>query len=750
MSGSIESLSVEAAGKITTNSSTTREAEQQSQATSYQKEGEIAVVAPNAQSVHIRRLISHAVVSNEPSSPVTASNTSGSLTSGRKLNEVVAQTSTAQVASASSEADHQAEKSQRRSWGEWLSSSISSGWRVTREAVSGAAKLLGAAASLGCHALLRPQETLAAVASVVAAVAKVACTVAPIVGSAVISGVKWCAQNPGTALQAVVGFMASMVAGFVSWVWEGAKKVVSGEMSVGQALLNTFVFCCQMSGLADLCGAVKHGALALAAYGKGDRQALAAHLGQFAVHAGVVALALAMVSSLGVAAPVLMPLLAARAFLGASLKQGIVHGFKAGFRELAEYGSKAGVLAAIRGTTTVTEKQLAKTAVQYLERSAEDIAERTIERMGKAAAQKLEVELPQEMVRINKIAMEAVGAEASPEALATKINELAFDRIVALRGDGIALSMGKTLSDDVIEQGAQVLTTKRIKQLGEEIGEANTKSLLKELGLSEHVDDLTHQMLETITDPQMARKHSLNTVAPSLGLTEKQANKLVGEMDTLIEKGLSDVQIKRALEDKITERLSGVVKKNMEDSFKSTFRRGLKGELNDPDSAQWSANLHQAVKQQADELGKSVDDLSDDFVKAGWEGVENGIERATRGLVREGIEGAFQRFRNARRGIRAAPSANEAGSTKPIGVSSDDAGGSGVKAAGAQGARREGDLGTTMGVEEETARYVQEGPNGGETITTEVTRGDKVVSRRIDVREGRRGGKAPKDGSLAI
>jgi hypothetical protein len=55
-----------------------------------------------------------------------------------------------------------------------------------------------------------------------------------------------------------------------------------------------------------------------------------------------------------------------------------------------------------------------------------------------------------------------------------------------------------------------------------------------------------------------------------------------------------------------------------------------------------------------------------------------------------------------------------------------------------------------MGVEEETARYVQEGPNGGETITTEVTRGDKVVSRRIDVREGRRGGKAPKDGSLAI
>lgn len=547
----------------------------------------------------------------------------------------------AQVA-ASPAAASQTNKATARTWGGWFSSvasSIGSAADVIGHAIIGAAKLTqeaGAAVVGVVTAVIKdPMGAVEGIGNAVSAAGRVICTAVPYIGQAIYSGAAWCIQNPGqalglvgSALYAVGEFAVSLVTGLVSSVCTGVQKLWRGEMSLGEALLNTFVFCCELSGLADLWGAVKHGALAFAAYAKGDRQAALQHLGQCAMHGAFVAIALATVGTGGLAAPVLVPLMAARALAGVALKQGIKQGIKACVRECVEFGAK-------------------------------EIGEAAIKNMGEAAGKKLATELPQEMAKITVMAEKTLGASASPQALAAKVHELALERVIQLQGESIALTMGKTLSGDLATKGTEVLTRQHVTALGEEIGHAQTKALLRELGLVKHVDDLTHDMLVSINgmSHKQARQHFIET----MGVSTKQADEMAREVQKLLRSGKSDDAIKQVLEDRISKGVSEFVEGKMESSFKTTFRKGLQGELKDPDNIEWSSKLRQGIEKRADDLakdpkanphGKSArelgDDITDDLVDGGWEGVQKGIRRATRELVREGIECAFKRFRSPR------------------------------------------------------------------------------------------------------
>jgi hypothetical protein len=533
---------------------------------------------------------------------------------------------------------------------------VKSAVEVGCQAVVGALKLGGALLKLGGQLLYQlvsdPKAFAVGAWNAGCSIVKYVASAVSYVASAAYSGAAWCIQNPGEALQAAGSLLYSAgkaIGSFVSSIavgaWNGIKGVLTGEISLGQALLNTFIFCCEMSGLADLWGTVKHGALALAAYGKGDKQAALLHLGQAAMHGAFVAVAIATISTGGLAAPVLVPLMAARALVGVALKQGIKQGLKACAREFLEHGAK-------------------------------EIGEAAIKKMGEPAAKKLAAELPQEMAKITLAAEKAVGAGASPQVLAAKVNELALERVIQLQGEGIATTMGKTMSEELATKGSEVLTRKYVTALGEEVGYTQTKALLRELGLVKHIDDLTHDMLASMgkMNPKQASQHIVDT----LGVSKKEADKMAREVQKLLKSGKSDEAIKQVLEDRMTKEISGFVSGKMESSFKDTFRKGLRGELKDPDNIEWSTKLREGIEKRADDLAKDpktnpgkksakelADDLTDDLVEGGWEGVEKGIKRAVRELVREGIDAAFKRLRARVRG-HLGDSADESISTDPL------------------------------------------------------------------------------------
>jgi hypothetical protein len=553
---------------------------------------------------------------------------------------------------------------------ETTKSAIVGGYKVVCDVMSGA---FTAGVSVAGRIISDPQAAVAKAFSI----GKSALTTLFAAGKSIVTGVAkgvvWCINNPEklvtTALSLVCSAVSagwSLVVGLASQVWNGVKQVLRGEMPIGQALLNCFVFACELSGLADAWGCIKHGTLALAAYGRGDRQAALQHLGQLAMHGTFLGLALAFVSPAGVLAPVLVPLMLTRALIGFALKEGGKQVLKASTREFLECGSKK-------------------------------ISESVLKKMGEPAVERLAQECPEEVVKAAAKAQELVGAGATAEALAAKTQELVLDRAIELQGAKISLTMGRSLSEDVTKAGAeQVLNPAYVKELGEKVGADQTKTFLEQLGLVKHVEDAAFELQSSMKEKSYkeARQYLIDT----MGIAPKEAGKMAREVQGLIRSGKSDAAIKEVLEEHITKYVSENVASKMEGSFKETFRQGLRGELTDPDNAVWSKNLKEAVDIRAKQLGTSADELTDDLVKAGWEGVESGIKRATRQLVREGLERAFKRLRDGlRRPLLS--SANEDGDithnghldTKPANsdLRQDDGSGDGAQQVGEAGSSHE-------------------------------------------------------------
>jgi hypothetical protein len=555
--------------------------------------------------------------SSEPSPAVNVNRSSSSIAADRARQDLQQQMS-------APAAESRPEKPKERTWSGWWSSvtsSVSDGLETAANALVGLNKLrINVGTAIGEFAatvINDPKAALEKTISAAKTVGNFLISAGQFIRKGIVSGVTWCIENPEKILPAVGSFLwsagttiCSIVGGLCSSVWNGLKQILNGEMTIGEALAKTFAFACEMTGLADAWGVVKHGALALVAYGKGDKQAMYQHLGQFALHGTFLVVALVTTGTAGVAAPVLVPLMAMRSLIGAALKQGIKQGIRACAREFLECGAK-------------------------------QIAEGAIKNMGEPAVKKLATEFPQELVKVAAMAEKAVGIRATGQALALKTQELALERVIQLQGENIAKTMGKSMSEDLVKVGAEkVFTTTYVRELGEKVGYEQTKALLQQLGLVNYVDDLTFKLLSPMKEMTYneARTHIVHT----MGVSTKEAGKMV----RLIKSGKSDDAIKQILEERITNDVSKFVADKMENSFKDTFRKGLRGELTDVDNAAWSKNLNEAIEKRAKELGKSVDELTDDLVKAGWGGVENGIKRATRELVREGLERAFKRLRD--------------------------------------------------------------------------------------------------------
>jgi hypothetical protein len=217
---------------------------------------------------------------------------------------------------------------------------------------------------------------------------------------------------------------------------------------------------------------------------------------------------------------------------------------------------------------------------------------------------------PEQAAKIAAEVSAKLGANATAEQIAKEANQVALQKVVALQGEKIARDHGERLAAEYAAKGAAALTEESVQSLGKEVGEKGTKELLQSLKLVDHIDDLAYDMLSKIRD--MKPRDAAKQLADELGVSAREASSMVREMKRALLSGKSDEAIKALL-----------------------------GQLDEP----WSKELGEGVSKRAKELGKSADQFADELVEAGWKGAKEGIEKATRELVEEGIERALKRLR---------------------------------------------------------------------------------------------------------
>ncbi len=367
----------------------------------------------------------------------------------------------------------------------------------------------------------------------------------------------------------------------------------------------------EVSGITDLCLAGKHSVQALAAYGRGDTAAALAHLGQASIHGACAAMSVGAIGAVVVTGG------------GAALALGPV--------------------ALGRATLQQAGKQILQVAAkEFLEVGAKQIGQTAVQRMGAEAVQVVAREMGSTALNeIRDSAIKQLGTGATAEAQQALVEKLALQTLLKREGSGIALQGAETLSKQVEVSGARALAKENVEAVMRDVGETRTADLLSKLKLTDAVDELTLGMLKDVSTKRTST--AAKELAETIGVSQKEATAMVKEMKSALSRGKSDEAMKQILTDGISAEVKKVVEQSSKESFQTTFKRSLTGQVDEP----WAKVLHEGVEREAKRVGKSVDSYADELVESGWKGAREGMEKATHSAVQEGVESAFKAFRKS-------------------------------------------------------------------------------------------------------
>lgn len=391
------------------------------------------------------------------------------------------------------------------------------------------------------------------------------------------------------------------------------NNLKSNLAEIGQGVVGCLKCLGDLTGVTDAALAVYHGSKALAAYGRGDNAAAAQELMTASMHGAFAVMSwgtlAATVATGGVAA-----------------------------------GSMVAVMA---GRVTVKEGAkvvLKKAAKEFLEAGANEIGSQAVKAMSGEALKVVSKEMGASAVKeLEQQALKDLGKGASKEALQATVEKLALQKLIQAEGRVIAEAGGEQLVKEIATHGSKVVAPDVVQGTLRDIAEHRTKDLLKKLKLTDKIDELSYDLLNNVRHGRT--KPVTADIAERFGVSKKEASAMVKDMRKALASSKSDEAMKETLEKGISKHVTGVIEREMEQSFKTHFRRGLTGQL---DTA-WSKELREAVEKEAKRLGKkNVDEYADELVEAGWTGVREGIQKATKGAVREGIERAFKRLRSVK------------------------------------------------------------------------------------------------------
>jgi hypothetical protein len=367
----------------------------------------------------------------------------------------------------------------------------------------------------------------------------------------------------------------------------------------------------EVTGIIDLGKAIKHGTLGLAAFGRHDDAEAASHAGQAAFHGAFAAVSVGAI--------------------GATIATG------------GAAVSAVGAVAAGRATLKEAGKAVLKTASkEFLEKEAKEIGKAVVSDMSTAALGKVTASEGGVVLvkQFEEKAAAQLGASATKESQQKLVEELALKHVLQREAVASATETAQKVAAEVSTKGADVLSKDLVEQTAKEVSTERTAALLKELKLTDSVDKLTYEMLVDIKGAKP--KEAAEKLMSRYGVPKSEADAMVKEMQKALKTSASDPAMKQILEDGITKHVTEVLEREMKDSYKSTFKKAVTGQLDEV----WSKELREATEIQAKRLGKTFDSYADELTEAAWKGAREGIEKATRQAVREGIERAFKRFRD--------------------------------------------------------------------------------------------------------
>ena len=404
------------------------------------------------------------------------------------------------------------------------------------------------------------------------------------------------------------------IIGDLSWSQLGSNFM--GHLKgIGIGLVGGLVCLGEITGIFDLGRAIKHGTLGLEAYGRYADKEAAQHAKEAAVNGTFAALSIGSITA-----------------------------------TVATGGAAASSVAAVaagRATLKEAGKAVLKTASkEFLEKEAKEIGKAVVSDMSTAALGKVTASEGGAVLvkQFEEKAAAQLGASATKESQQKLVEELALKHVLQREAVASATETAQKVAAEVSTKGADVLSKDLVEQTAKEVSTERTAALLKELKLTDSVDKLTYEMLVDIKGAKP--KEAAEKLMSRYGVPKSEADAMVKEMQKALKTSASDPAMKQILEDGITKHVTEVLEREMKDSYKSTFKKAVTGQLDEV----WSKELREATEIQAKRLGKTFDSYADELTEAAWKGAREGIEKATRQAVREGIERAFKRFRD--KGLR--------------------------------------------------------------------------------------------------
>ena len=243
-----------------------------------------------------------------------------------------------------------------------------------------------------------------------------------------------------------------------------------------------------------------------------------------------------------------------------------------------------------------------------------------------------------------KAALKEVAQVASKEFLKGTGKEIG-KKVLAEVGQELEKGMAtaaREAASESIEQlgklGAENISKEALETLSKQPMDTAVQGLLRGAKVDKVVDRLCGELLEGIESKSVK---ALSAELGEKGIKDpKLARAMAKELKAMLESGKSREVMKQALEDGISEPIIKHLEEGMVKAYKDQLRKGLLGEL----GTESSEIVGKALREQAEKLGKNLDDLVDEYVEAGWKGAREGIESGTRKVVREGIEKAFKRL----------------------------------------------------------------------------------------------------------
>ncbi len=442
-----------------------------------------------------------------------------------------------------------------------------------------------------------------------------------------VRGAEALINNPGAALSAVWGGIRAISDSMgVTDIVRGVGRMFTGDFAGGlEALKGGARLLCEVTGLADAWGAVKHLGLGVYALGQGDKAGFYVHVGQAAMHGAFAAMSIGSIAA-----------------------------------TVATGGAAAGAVVGVvllRQSLKSAAKTVLKTAAkEFLECAGKEIGEKVVKEFG-----------------------EKIGVERLAQASRDLVDSGTKDVLNDVLGTGGAAKLMDTATppavrERLISKAATELTPGKFESVFRENAEKLTDALMKEGKIEKLVEKHSSAMLNNV-NKKSARKLARELVDSGLVRDPAYAKRMAAEMKSALKKdyyrrphieadknyfdsieeigrhrkngeaqrGQADQMMKAVLSEGVSREVREYVEKGMKKEFGERLSQGLSGQLRDPASKA----LSEVVERQAKTLGRDVDSLVKEYVDASWKGAREGIESATKKAVRHGVDDAFTKFRKS-------------------------------------------------------------------------------------------------------